>query len=152
MLVYEEKAEYVSWFRLLFLIPIGLFIGAVIAASNLESEVSLVLAGEGLFFIVLFYFIMPRKYQIFDDRLRIVLGYPFGINIFLSTIREVKHSPGMKAFVYSGVRFATSTKNVIEIVRNKGFNYVISPNNSEAFREQLNQAIEDKVGNKVLDS
>lgn len=148
MLVYEEKAEYVSWFKLLFLIPIGLFIGAVIATFNLESEAALVLIGEGLFFILLFYFIMPRRYQIFNDRLRIVLGAPFRIDIPLSTIREVKHSSGIKAFVYSGVRFATSTKNVIEIVRNKGFNYVISPNNSEVFREQLNQVIESKASNR----
>jgi hypothetical protein len=132
---------------LLFLIPIGLFIGAVIFAINQESEASLVLAGEGAFFILLFYFIMPRRYQIYQDKLRIVLGAPFAINIPLSTIKEVKHSSGMKAFIYPGVRFATSTKYVIEIVRNKGLNYVISPQNGDSFKEQLNNAIKSEASN-----
>jgi hypothetical protein len=148
MVMYEEKAEYASWFKIIFIIPAGLFIGAIITALNLEYEPSLFLIGEGAFFVLLFYFIMPRKYQIYQDKLRIVLGTPFGINIPLSTIKEVRHSSGIKAFVYSGIRFATSTKNVIEIVRNKGQNYVISTKNGVAFKEQLNQAIKGKASNR----
>jgi hypothetical protein len=148
MILHEEPAEYTSWFKLLFLIPSGLFIGALVLAFNQESEASLVLAGDGAFFILLFYFIMPRRYQIYQDKLRIVLGAPFAINIPLSRIKEVKHSSGMKAWVYSGVRFATSTRYVIEIVRNKGLNYVISPQNGDVFREQLNRAMKSQARNR----
>lgn len=148
MLIHEEPAEYTSWFKFLFLIPIGLFIGAVISSLNQESEASLVLLGEGIFFILLFYFIMPRRYQIFHDKLKIILGSPFSIDIPLSTIREVKHSSGIKALFYYGVRFVTSTKYVVELVRNKGLNYVISPKNGEIFIEQLSQAIDNEVSNK----
>ena len=148
MLVHEESAEYASWVKLLFLIPIGLFIGGIISSLNQELEASLVLLGEGVFFILLFYFIMPRRYQIFHDKLKIVLGSPFSIDIPLSTIKEVKHSSGIKALVYYGVRFATSTEYVVEVVRNKGLNYIISPKNGEIFLEQLNQAIENEAGNK----
>ena len=145
MVIYEAPAEYVFWYKLLYIIPIGLFVGVVITAFNLEYEASLVLVCEGIFFVLLFYSIMPRRYQIFHDRLRIVLGTPFGINIPLSTIKEVRHSSGMKAFVYSGIRFAASTKNVIEIVRNKGFNYVISPKNGEVFKEYLDVAMKEET-------
>jgi hypothetical protein len=118
-----------------------LFIGAFIAAYYKEIEGVLFLVCEGIFLALLFYFIMPRKLEIQQDKLRIVLGSPFAINIPLSTIKEAKKTSGTKAFVYSGVRFATSSKYVVEIVRNKGMSYVISPRNGELFLEQLNQAI-----------
>ena len=148
MLIHEELAEYTSWFKLLFLIPIGLLIGAIFLAFNQESEASMALVVDGVFFVLLFYFIMPRRYQIYHDKLRIVLGSPFAINIPLSTIREAKHGSGINALVYFGVRFVTSTKYVIEVVRNKGLNYVISPQNGDIFREQLNQAIKSRAYNQ----
>jgi len=60
---------------------------------------------------------MPRKYQIYQDKLRIVLGNPFGINIPYSTVIEVQHSSSIKAFIFGGIRFAASTWYVVEIVR-----------------------------------
>ncbi len=141
MIIQQTPFEYSPWSKLIYLLPIGLFIGAVIAAYYKETEGALFLVYEGIFLALLFYFIMPRKLEIHQDKLRIVLGSPFAINIPLSTIKEAKKTSGTKAFVYSGVRFATSSKYVVEIVRNKGMNYVISPRNGELFLEQLNQAI-----------
>ncbi len=141
VVIYETPFEYTSWTKLLYLLPIGLFIGAFVAAYYRELEGVIFLVVEGIFLALLFYFIMPRKLEIHQDKLRIVLGSPFAANIPLSTIREARKTSGSKAFVYSGVRFATSSKYVIEIVRNKGMNYVISPQNGELFLEQLNQAI-----------
>ena len=143
MILHEERAEYSYWLRLIFLIPVGLIIGSIILASNHAYEGFLVLIGESVFFALLFYFIMPRKYQIFDDKLRIVLGNPFGVNIPLSTIKEVKHSSRIKAFIFGGIRFATSTRYVVEVVRNKGLSYVISPQNGDIFVERLNQAMKN---------
>ena len=141
MLIHEEKAEYDSWIRLILIIPIGLFLAAIIFASKQDLEVSLVLFGEAALFTLIFYFVLPRRYQIYQDKLRIVLGAPLAINIPLSTIKEARHSSGFKAFFYFGVRFATSSRNVLEIVRRRGLNYVISPQNSEFFLDQLNQAV-----------
>jgi hypothetical protein len=148
VLIHEEPAEYSSWLRLIYLIPACLLIGAVLLASSHENEGAFVLLGEGAFISLLFYFIMPRKYQIHHDKLVILLGTPFSINIPLSSIKEVKRSSGSKAFVYSGVRFATSVKNVIEILRVKGSNYVISPQNGDLFVEQLNLAIKSELQNR----
>jgi hypothetical protein len=91
---------------------------------------------------------MPRRYQIFHDKLKIVLGFPFAIDIPFSTRKEVKHSSGIRVLIYFGVRFVTSTKYVVEVVRNKGLNYVISPKNGEIFFEQLKQAIKSEAVNK----
>ena len=140
-MIHEEQAEYSYWLRILFLIPAGLIIGAIVFAYNHDYEGFLFLIGESAFFVLLFYAIMPRKYLIYQDKLRIVLGKPFGMNIPYSTIKEVKHSSSIKAFIFGGIRFATSTRYIVEIARNKGMNYVISPQKGDTFIEQLNQAI-----------
>jgi hypothetical protein len=148
MVLHQETAEYDYWIRLLFLIPIGLLVGAIFLALSQEYEGFSVLIGDGAFLILLFYFIMPRKYEIYEDKLRIVLGTPFSINIPLSTIKEVKHASASKAFIYTGVRFATSSRYVVEVVRSKGFNYIIAPKNGDVFIGQLNQAIERQARNR----
>lgn len=140
-MAHEELPQYDSWVRIIFLIPFGLFIAAMFLAYSNEYEGFLVLIAEAALVGLIFYFIMPRKYQIYEDRLRIVLGTPFGVSIPFSTIKEVKRASGFKAYVYSGVRFATSSRNIVEIVRSRGLNYVISPQNVDFFIERFNEAL-----------
>ena len=104
--------------------------------------------GITLFDALLFKAILPRRYQIFENRLRILLGGPLAINIPLSNIAQAKLASGSKAFAYWGIRLATSTHQVVEIVRKKGLNLVILPGNSDLFLEQLNQRLKmsDKPG------
>jgi hypothetical protein len=144
--IHEENAEYNAWMRLILIIPAGLFIGAVISIYYQELEALWVLLGDAIFISLLFYFIFPRKFQIYNDKLRIVLGNPFSINIPFSSIKVVRHSEGYKAYTYSGVRFATSSRYLIEILRRKGLNYVISPQHGEMFLHQLDQAINSRRG------
>jgi len=141
MIVREEPAEYNPWLRLIFLIPAVSFAGAIWMAYSHDLEGTIFLAGEGFLFGLFFYFILPRKYQIFQDKLRIELGRPFAINIPFAAIREVKQANTVNAYLYSGVRFVTSTRYVIEIVRSGGFNYVISPQRGESFLEQLRSSV-----------
>ena len=89
---------------------------------------------------ILFWLILPKRFQILRDRLRIVLGGPLAINIPLSDISEVKSRTGIKAFIFGGIRFATSANHTVEIIRHKGLNMVISPANDDEFIKQLNQA------------
>jgi hypothetical protein len=144
-LIHQENAEYNAWMRLIYLIPAGLLIGALVGLYYQELEALWVLLGDAVFISVLFYFIFPRQYQIYDDKLRIVLGKPFRIDIRLEGIQEVKHTRGYKAHVYSGLRFATSSRYVIEIVKKKGMNYIISPQHGELFLQQLNQATKGRA-------
>ncbi|MFC1968484.1 hypothetical protein ACFLVX_03745 [Chloroflexota bacterium] len=48
MIIHEETAEYTPWIKLIFLIPVGLFIGAIVSAYYQELEGSLFLVGEGI--------------------------------------------------------------------------------------------------------
>jgi len=140
-LVYEDIPRYDLWLKLILgaILALTLVLGIILLSTDLTAAWAMF--GVTVFDALLFKAIMPQRYQIYHDRLKIVLGGPCALNIPLSSIREARSAPGRKAFAYWGVRFATSSKNVVEIVRNKGLNVVISPANRDAFLEQLSQAL-----------
>jgi hypothetical protein len=114
------------------------------AESEEEARnASIVLFATAVFVLLLFWATFPRRYQIFTDRVKIVLGGPLSVNIKFDTIKEAREARGEKALGFWGLRFTTSTKDIMEIVRNKGMCVVISPGNRESFLKELNKAIAD---------
>ncbi|MFC1954742.1 PH domain-containing protein [Chloroflexota bacterium] len=139
-LIYEDKPKYDLWIIILLCgIVAYTFIIGVIQISVNDRE-ALTVFGAVLFEVILFWLIFPRRFQILSDRLRIVLGGPLAVNIPLSDISDVKSRTGIKAFIFGGIRFATSASHTVEIIRHKGLNMVISPTNDDEFIKQLNQA------------
>jgi hypothetical protein len=140
-LLYEDTPRYDIWLKLVLggVLAMTLVLGVVLLFS--ETEGAFVMFGVTAFDAALFTLIMPRRYQIYSDKLRIVLGGPFAWNIPFSTIKEARPASSLKAFAYGGVRFATSSKGVVEIARSKGCSVVISLANREVFLEQLNRAL-----------
>ena len=142
VLIYEDTPKYDLWLKLI--------IGGVLALTSIlgvisiyqDTKSALIMFGITLFEALLFKAILPHRFQIFEDTLRIVLGGPLAVNISLSNIRYARSVSGSKAFVYWGSRFATSSSGVVEIVRKKGLNLVISPTHDDMFIELLNQALE----------
>ena len=139
IVLYEDTPHYDFWLKLILGGTLALtFILGIIFISE-ETETAVVMFGITLFDALLFKAILPRRFQIFEDRLKILLGGAFAINIPFSNIAEAKPASGRKTVIYSGIRFATSIHHVVEIIRKKGLNLVISPKNDEMFLEQLNQ-------------
>lgn len=140
-LLHEDTAEYDSWLKLIlggtlsFTLLLGVYLLYV------DRTGALICFGVTVFDALLFYAILPQRYQIWTDRVRIVLGRPFAVNIPLATIQEARSASGSKALSYWGVRFATSSKTVVEIVRHRGWNFVISPANRELFLERLAETL-----------
>ena len=142
VLIFEDIPKYDLWLKLLLISILAItFILGIIFIYQ-DTEAAIVMFGITLFDALLFKAIFPRRFQIFEDRLIILLGGPFNINIPLSNISEAKPASGRKLFFYWGSRFATSTQHVVEIIRKKGLNLVISPRNDDMFLEQLNQALQ----------
>ena len=140
-LIYEDTSRYDLWLKLLLpgILALTLVWGiALLAIGSTEAYGPL---SATAFDALLFYSILPRRLQVYDDRVRIVLGRPFAVNIPFATIREVRPASASKAFAYQGLRFATSSKSVVAIVRSKGWNVVISPANREMFLTYLDQAL-----------
>jgi len=140
-LIYEDTPKYDLWFKLILGGVLALTFILGIIFIDQDSEVALVMLGLTLFDALLFKAILPRLFQIYQDRVRIVLGGPLAINIPFSNIQTVRTVSPRKVFVYWGNRFATSTHSIVEIVPKKGLGWVISPANRDMFLEQLNQAL-----------
>jgi len=140
-LLYEDTARTDTWLKLMLggILVMFLVLGGVFLFQDKEDAFGMF--GIAVFYALLFKIIMPQRYQIYSDKVRIVLGGPLAWNIPFTTIKEVRSASGAKAFAYSGVRFATSSKNVVEIRRSRGCNVVISPSNKEIFLEQASRAM-----------
>ena len=140
-LIHEDRPQYDLWLKLIVggTIALTLVLGIVFLFVDLVG--AWVMFGTTAFDALLFNAIMPRSYQIFQDRLRIVIGKPFAFTIPLDTIKEVRPASSSETFIFWGIKFATSASNVAEIVRNKGMNVIISPANCDAFLGQVNQAL-----------
>jgi hypothetical protein len=140
VLLYEDKPKYDLWLKLLLggILAFTLVLGLAISSADITG--TWVCLGATLFEVLLFWSITPRRYQIYQDRLRIQLGWPFAFNIALSSIKEAKKAPAYNAFAYWGIRFATSASNLVEIVRRGGMDIIISVADADTFLEQLDQA------------
>ena len=142
MILYEDTARYDLWVKLILGgILAALFVTGVALLFEDVAEAG-IMFGATIFDALLFWAILPQRFQVFEDKLRIVLGGPFAINISLANIEAARCASGRKVFAYWGIRFATSSRYVVEIVRKKGLNLIISPANGDMFLEQLNQAIQ----------
>jgi hypothetical protein len=141
LLLYEDAAKTDMWLKLLLggILVMFLVLGGVLLFQDKPDAFGMF--GIGVFYALLFKIIMPQRYQIYSDKIRIVLGGPLAWNIPLSTVKEVRSASGAKAFAYGGVRFATSSKNVVEIRRSRGCNVVISPSKKDVFLEQAGRAM-----------
>ena len=126
-----------------------LILGSILALTfilgivniNQDIEASLVLFGITIFDFVLLRLIFPSRFQIFENKVKVILGWFISINIPISTITEVKIVPYCKAIFYGGLRLATSSQNVVEIKRRKGMDLVILPTNHDMFVEELNKLL-----------
>ena len=140
-LLYEDIAEYDSLLKLILGGTLSLTLLLGVYLLNVDRTGALICFGVTVFDALLFYAILPQRYQIWTDRVRIVLGRPFSINLTLATISEARPASGSKAFAYRGARFATSSKTVVEIIRRRGWNFVISPANRDLFLERLAETL-----------
>jgi len=152
MLFYEDKPRYDTWFKLLvvfiptLVLTLGFLFYCGVLPSESESEATI---GAGYLFAVaafasvLFWAITPRKFQVFEDKLKIVLGNHLSYSISFDTIKEARRAAGGKALAYWGLRFTTSTRNVVEIMRSKGVQVVISPDDADLFLLNFDKALSD---------
>jgi len=102
---------------------------------------ALFLFGTTLFLALLFWIIVPRQYLIYHDRIVIRLGRPFSFGIGLENIRAVKLTKFDDTIAYTGLKFVTAFSDGVEIIRYKGWNMVITPEEPEMFLQQLEEAL-----------
>ena len=140
--VYEDTPLYDWWLKLVLggVLALTFALGILLLFDNIEA--ALVMFGVTAFDAVLFKALLPQRFQVFHNRLRIVLGGPLALNIPFSWIAEARPASGIDAFAHWGLRFATSTRNMVEVVGRGRWNVVFCVSDRDTFLQQLNQAIE----------
>ena len=137
-LIYEDKPRYDIWMKAIMALPLFF---VLIGAFNLtsEPEASIGMFAAAALMAAIYWAVFPRKYCIFDSKVRIVLGGPFSFNIHLDNIETARAPEGATV----GINFASSfsSKNAVQIVRRKGLNVNITPSNRELFLENLDKAL-----------
>ena len=161
-LICEHTARYDSWVILVLVafFVLQLVLLLIFAANAADAAVLVwALAGVVAFYCLLCALVMPRRYQIYRDRLRIVFGRPLAWNIPLSTITEARSVPGSMItknlgpywyWDYKGLNLATSSQSVVEIRREGGWGLLMSPADKSVFLEQLTEAIERDTASSGL--
>ena len=146
---YEDKPSIDLWLRAIIfgtstgMIIVGVLwvLGVIPSESRTEGLIAgIVFVVMGAFDRVLFWAVMPTRYQIFEDRLRVKLGGPFAFNIPFDSI--VAAEPFDRLF-HIGIGLATSFRGRVLIRRKYDMDVTISPSNREAFLEQLSIAMRE---------
>ena len=120
------------------LVP-GILLAASIFVWSLgDSPGSLALLVEAFIIGFVFWAVFPRKYQVYEDHVRIVLGGPFSVKVGFDKIKTIEVTSRLSF----SVNFVTAvTKSYVEIAKKKGLSIAITPRASDLFVENANRAL-----------
>jgi hypothetical protein len=143
LVVFEDRPVYdkLNKFIIAGIIAIPLIIAVILLAQDILGAA--IMLGMTVFEAMLFWCILPKRFVVYEDRLKIVLGGPFSYTIPFLDIIEVRQATKDMAFIYWGMRLGTSLHFQVEIERKNGLSVLISPSTENDFIEQLNQAREN---------
>ena len=145
IVLFEDKPVYDKLNRYLIggIIAIPLIIAIVVLPQDIQGAA--IMFGVTVFDAILIWCILPKRFLVYEDRLKIVLGGPFSITTPFRDIIQVRQATKDMAWVYWGYRLGTSTKFQVEIERKNGLGVIISPYMEDDFIEQLNLARENYI-------
>ncbi|OGO18485.1 MAG: hypothetical protein A2Z02_02570 [Chloroflexi bacterium RBG_16_48_7] len=92
-----------------------------------------------VFILLVIWLIMPRKFLIMGDKLKLVMGASLAFNIPYRNIKEIRKPATWDL----GVNYITSLKTPLEIAVKKGMNISIAPEDRQAFLDDINRAIQE---------
>ena len=136
------KAKYDPWLQAVVggVPALLLTLGGYFVATG-EGWDAAAVFGSAAFTGLLFWSVLPRGCQIRSDGLRVVLGWPFALNVPYDTLSEVRPAGTIDALAYPGLRFSTSVRTPVEVKRSRGVNIVVSPEDRQQFLEEVNRSL-----------
>jgi hypothetical protein len=139
--IYEDNPHYDVWLKGIMMLPVFFIVIGIYHLFIREIPSAVSLFGLALLMGAFYWAILPRKYQILDSKIRIVLGGPFSFNIRFDNLETAGKPEGISL----GLNFATTflSQHVVEIKRKKGMTVNITPDNRDLFLENLNKAVYD---------
>jgi hypothetical protein len=143
LLLYEEGVIYGNVLKIIFLIlPVALVVVSIYLWSAGEGGGALALLAEALIIGIVFLIVFPRKYQIYEDHLRIALGGRFSVKIGFDRIVRVEVTSKTALTINLVSRMA---RTYVRIVRKNGLDLAITPKSNEEFVNNVQRALSDWV-------
>jgi len=139
--IYEESPGYDFLLKGIMALPVFFILFGIYNLYIGEVEAAISMLATTILMVAVYWAIFPRKYQIFDSKFRIVLGGPFSLNIPFSNLETARKLKGATFGLNFGTCF--SSNRAVQIVRKKGWDVNITPNDSDLFIEHLNKALND---------
>ena len=138
LLLYQDEPAYGRILKLIiFVVPVMLLTLGMYLWLSGEGDGSLALLVEAFLVVLVFWVVFPRRYQVYEDHMRIVLGGPFAVKIGFDRIAAIEVT-SRTAFT---VNFATRiTKTYVIIVRKHGLSIAITPRSNDLFVDNAMQA------------
>ena len=93
------------------------------------------------------WFILPRRFEVWHDRLVIVFPVLLRWSLSFETIETVEIARWWHAYAFMGVRFASNPRRSVDVIRRQANlitrpNVVISPEDREEFIARMSEALE----------
>ncbi len=139
LLLYQDVPAYGLFLKLLIVImPVAMLAAGIYVFSSGDSDDGLALLIEAFIIGFIFWIVFPRRYQIYEDHVRIVLGGPFSVKVGFNKIKTLRVTSRQTL----SVNFVTKlTKNYVEIAIKRGLSIAITPGDKDLFVENANQAL-----------
>jgi hypothetical protein len=141
LLLYQDDPAYGLLLKLIVVIvPGGLLVTSIYLWFSGEDTGGLVMLSEAFFIGLVFWIVFPRKYQVYDDHLRIVLGGPFAVKIGFDRITAIEVTNRMGLTINFVTRF---TWTYVRIMKRNGLDIAITPKSNELFADNANRALSE---------
>ena len=143
VLLYQDEPAYGLFLKLIVvLVPAALLVASIYLLSSGESSGGLALLVEAFIVGFIFWIVFPRRYQAYEDHIRIALGGPFSVKVGFDKIEAIRVT---SKFIFS-VNFVTKlTKSYVEIAKKRGLSIAITPRDNDLFIENANLALSQWV-------
>ena len=143
LLLYQDEPVYGLFMKLIIVvIPVAMLVGSIYLFSSGNNADGLALLFELIIIGLIFWVVFPRRYQVYEDHLRIVLGGPFSVKVGFDKIKTI----GVTSRQTLSINFVTKlTKNYVEIAKKRGLSIAITPGDNDLFVENANRALSQWV-------
>jgi len=139
LLLYQDEPAYGLLLKLIIVImPVALLAASIYVLSLGDSSGGLALLVEAFIIGFIFWIVFPRRYQVYEDHVRIVLGGPFSVKVGFDKIKTIR----VTSRLTFSVNFATKlTRSYVEIAKKRGLSIAITPRANDLFDENANRAL-----------
>ena len=139
LLLYQDEPTYGFFLKaIISIVPVASLVGSIFLFSSGEGTDGSTLLAEAFVVGLIFWFVFPRKYQVYENYLCIVLGGHFSIKVRFDNVKSIDAT----SRPILSVNFVTRlTKNYVSINKKKGLSIAITPRDSNLFVKNANEAL-----------